>query len=196
VVLADVEHPPRVVQRRLAAAQHGVDAGNLPLAAGGVLRPAHLQPVVQRGVCPVDHQGILVRGAVLLLHQPPGRIEQRGGEVAVRHVGAGCGHDVCHGVPIRVGGIGVGEVVDRVQDPLKPGNPRLDAPPMLPQGGTERGRIGHEGEQPADLLQRQLQLAQPADQPGPVDLLGAEEPVPGGRVDGGRGEQADAVVVP
>ena len=72
--LADLETPPRVVQRRLRAPEHRVDARDLPLAAGAVLRLALrcLGPMVGRGVRRVQHP-LVVRPR---LHQAPDLVEE------------------------------------------------------------------------------------------------------------------------
>src|SRR6266545_2220045 len=45
VLLADLQHPPGVVERGFGAAEHAVHPGALPMAAGEVGRRADLQPV-------------------------------------------------------------------------------------------------------------------------------------------------------
>jgi site-specific DNA recombinase len=82
VLLADVQHPAGVVQRRLGPPEHRVDPGDLPLAAGEMSRrrSGNLAPVIPRGVRRVDHSVIVRAGPLLLLHQPPGLVEELGGQ--------------------------------------------------------------------------------------------------------------------
>jgi pimeloyl-ACP methyl ester carboxylesterase len=82
VLLADVEVPLRVVHRGLGPVEDGVDARDLPFAAGQVRRGrlGNLAPVVPGGVRRVDHAVVVLPSPVLLFHEPPGLVEQLGGE--------------------------------------------------------------------------------------------------------------------
>jgi len=67
-----------VVQRRLAAAEDAVDARDLPLSDGAVRGVSDRFPVITGGVGAVDHQRVLRRGAIGLVEQTPGLVEQPG----------------------------------------------------------------------------------------------------------------------
>src|SRR5262249_20665174 len=93
VFLAELEHPPRVVDGRLAAADDGVDAGDLPFAAGEVrgAGPGHLPPVEARRVRRVDHAVVVDAGPVVALHEPPGLVEKLRGQQPLVADGPGAG---------------------------------------------------------------------------------------------------------
>lgn len=82
VVLADVQDPLRVVPRGLGPPEDRVDARDLPFAAREVRRGrlGNQAPVVPGGVRRVDHAVVVRYGPVLLLHEPPGLVEQLGCE--------------------------------------------------------------------------------------------------------------------
>jgi glycopeptide antibiotics resistance protein len=82
VLLAQVQHPASVVQRRLGPAEHRVHPGDLPFTASEVCRGRrrNLTPVIAGGMRGVNHAVIVLPGPVLLLHQPPGLVEQLGGQ--------------------------------------------------------------------------------------------------------------------
>ena len=69
---------------------------------------------------------------------------------------------------------------------------RLEVVDDGPVAGREVGRLEHR----AHLLERHVEVAEPADGLGGGDLVGAVVPVAARRVDLGRLEQADVVVVP
>jgi lactoylglutathione lyase len=83
VLGAQVEDALRMMQARLGTAQHGVHPRALPLTAGKVLDRAHVAPVVPRGVRHVQHPVVVVASAVLLLHELPHLVEERGSETSV-----------------------------------------------------------------------------------------------------------------
>ena len=68
-------------QRCLGEADDGVDARDLPLTAGEVLRLAFrsLAPVIPRRVRRVNHPVVVLAG----LHQPPDLVEEVDAELAV-----------------------------------------------------------------------------------------------------------------
>ena len=65
-----------VVERRLGAAEHRVDARDLPLAASEVRLRSDLAPVVAGGVRGVDHLVVLLRRAIRQLDQRPDMVEE------------------------------------------------------------------------------------------------------------------------
>ena len=71
-----------VVERRLRAAEHGVDARDLPLAAREVRLRADLAPVIAGRMRGMDHLVVLLRRAVRELDQRPDVVEQIDRELA------------------------------------------------------------------------------------------------------------------
>jgi hypothetical protein len=81
--------------------------------------------------------------------------------------------------------------------PLHPGRACHQPAPVQGQRVRHCIWIRHiEVEEPPHLSDRQIEAAQPADQPGQLDLLGAVAPVAAGRVHERRGQEADGVIVP
>ena len=90
VRLTQVQAASRMVQRWLGAADRGVHARHLPLAARKVHRRSDLTPVVARGVGCVQHRVVVLRDAVCAFEQRPDPVEEVGGQPPVdrRVIGA------------------------------------------------------------------------------------------------------------
>ena len=82
-LLEELQAAAGVVERRLAPAEHGVDAGDLPLPASEMARLADLAPVVSRSVRCVQHRVVLCAGSLGLLEQRPDLVEEVDAELAV-----------------------------------------------------------------------------------------------------------------
>src|SRR3954452_18646800 len=164
--------------------QHAVDPRALPLAPHLVGRGPDLAPVVPGRVGHVQHAVVVGGGPPLLLHQLPGAVEQRSGETPVVEDLRFVTHLGCSFVGQHVS--------DLVQVPAQPRHPRFEVALVCRQDGRHAGRVG---EATPDVVQRQVDGAQPGDEPGRSDLLRG---VPAGprAVHPARNEQADAVVMP
>ena len=82
-LLEQFETAPGVVERRLAATEHGVDARDLPLAASEMARLADLPPVVPRRVRGMEHRVVLGRRALGLFQERPDAVEEIDSQLAV-----------------------------------------------------------------------------------------------------------------
>ncbi len=82
-LLEQIETAPGVVERRLAATEHGVDARDLPLAASEMARLADLPPVVPRRVRGMEHRVVLGRRALGLFQERPDVVEEIDSQLAV-----------------------------------------------------------------------------------------------------------------
>ena len=191
VRLGQLHAAPRVPERRLGATQDRVDAGALPLAAGEVHVVADLAPVVARGVGRVDHLVVLGGGPRVHLEQRPGVVEQAGGQcppgrlVEFRWAGR-LRHD---------GLLPFGHARHVVEDALESVAPRLDPCAVGVESPRPLGRVVR-GEDVADLLERDLELAKAGDRPRILELARPVASIAAGCVDLGGPQQVELVVVP
>jgi hypothetical protein len=180
-------------ERRLGPAEHRVDAGTLPFAAGSLDRLADLAPVEAGRMGAVDHLVVLVGRPVGLLEERPGVVEQVGRKLATgggielgREIGRGGGHG---GRVLRA------ELAEDVQDTLEPERPGLDPRPVVAeQAAAFRRVVG--GEELADRLERDLEVAHGDDRPGRVELATGVRSIARLRVRAGGPKQVELVVVP
>ena len=84
---------------------------------------------------------------------------------------------------------------DVMEDALEAMGPGLDAGPVAVEAALALGRVV-DREDLADLVERHLELAQPADDPGCLDLVCSVAAIPREGVDIGRPKQVQLVVVP
>lgn len=89
IVLADRQATAGVVERRLGALEHGIDAGDLPFADAEIGGVADLAPVITGRVRAMDHDVGIRWRAVGLLHECPRLVEEVHGEAAVGFGGNG-----------------------------------------------------------------------------------------------------------
>ena len=82
-----------------------------------------------------------------------------------------------------------------MKDALEAVGPRFDPCAMLGEPSGAGGRVV-DREYLADLVERQLQLAEPGDRPGRLELVAPVAPIAGELIDIRRAEQVQLVVVP
>ena len=137
----------------------------------------------------MEHLVVLVRGPVGVLEERPRVVEQADRKCAAGRVVElrGDGRTAHDRVSFRDAGDVVEDALEAMGAGLDPGAVAVE-PPLALGRVVDRKNL-------ADLVERHLQLAQPADDLGGLELLGPVAPVAGERVDVGRPEQVELVVV-
>ena len=138
----------------------------------------------------MEHLVVLLARPVGVLEERPRVVEQADRECAAGRVVElrGDGWTAHDRVSFRDAG-------DVVEDALEAMGPGLDPGAVAVEAPLALGRVV-DRENLADLVERHLQLAQPADDLGGLELLGPVAAVARERVDVGRPEQVELVVVP
>jgi hypothetical protein len=137
----------------------------------------------------MNHLVVLLPCPFRVLEQRPRVVEEAHGEGAAGgliEVGGDRrpGHD----------GLSFRQLGDVVEDALKAVRPRLDSGPVVGQATSTFGRVVR-GEDRADLVERHLQLTEPLDRAGGLELIAAVAAIAAGRIDLGRPKEIELVVV-
>ena len=185
VRLADLEAAARVVQRRFRTAEHRVHPRALPLAARAIRRRADLQPVIRGRVRAVQELVVLGLGAVVLLHQRPGLVEEVDAEAPVVDCLHGCAHHRLLSVDQRL---------QSLEDDPQLGRADRRATLVVDEHTVDQRRV-LALDQRRDVVERQLEPAQHADPLRAADLAARVRAVARLGVDGGRAQQPHLVVV-